>query len=69
MLDFLDAFVDKVGDFTAHDLGDLAALTIENVSRPLLTLLAVAAHVEQEVLMNEKVQEAALSSAETRIRL
>jgi hypothetical protein len=69
LVHFLDALVDQVCNFTAHNLRDFAAFLPVHIGGPLLPLLAVGAHVQLEVLVNQKAQELPLLRTERTVGL
>jgi len=50
----INSLIDQVCDLTAHDGRDFATLTPKDVSSPLLTLLAIAAHIKLEMLIDKQ---------------
>lgn len=59
-----DSFVDQLSDLTAHDLGNLATLTPENIGDFFLTLCAVNAHIKSKVLIDQKLNVLTLLGAQ-----
>ena len=69
VLHLLDALGDHLSDFGAHYLRHFAALLPENVCDAFLAELAIDAHVQLEVLVDEQSQEAALPTRQMRVVL
>lgn len=63
----VNALVDQISYLAAHDRGDFTTLAPKDIGGAFLALLAVAAHVEVEVLVDKKADESTLGSRKTGI--